>query len=60
MAVQKAMTGATRVCTNTLLHLPFQAMRTANQINSPEKLQATMTEFERQSMMMQMHEEYVP
>lgn len=47
MAVQKAMTGATR------------AMKTANQINSPERLQATMQEFEKQSMMMDMHEEYV-
>lgn len=62
MAVQKAMTGATRVSISSsrLLRttLTFrQAMKTANQINSPEKLSATMNEFQRQSAMMDMHEE---
>eukprot|EP01127_Copromyxa_protea_P003073 TRINITY_DN12944_c0_g1_i1.p1 TRINITY_DN12944_c0_g1~~TRINITY_DN12944_c0_g1_i1.p1 ORF type:complete len:225 (-),score=65.86 TRINITY_DN12944_c0_g1_i1:66-740(-) len=45
MAVQRAMSGATR------------AMKTANQINSPEKFQATMQEFERQSTIMDLQEE---
>jgi hypothetical protein len=33
-------------------------MKTANQLNSPQKMQATMAEYEKQNQLMQMHDEY--
>uniref|UniRef100_A0A6B2LI75 Uncharacterized protein n=1 Tax=Arcella intermedia TaxID=1963864 RepID=A0A6B2LI75_9EUKA len=45
MAVQTAFAGATK------------AMATANAINSPEKIQQTMLNFEKQNQMMQLQEE---
>jgi len=45
MAMTKALSGATR------------AMTTANAVNSPEKIQKTMNEFERQQQLMELQEE---
>lgn len=55
------MKGAARVLLPFLSFIDIlskKAMATANKINSPESLQKTIGEFERQSEIMKLQEEY--